>query len=197
MFPGDVLYLPKATIHYATTEPDQVSAHLTVSIDREQRTWQDIITNAALLTDQGPADMVADVLTDVTVRPIGMPWLMVPSYDPVVACQQLTQLVLGFEPWSLRTLLREASPSTTTRAWFASPEINTLLQRLGRCDNQLGPDAHGEMMNGLALLRTNSVEIKQRKRRGYATTVNCGNTCTCNSCSYNSCDDSCVSRASS
>jgi hypothetical protein len=187
LFTGDVLYLTKATIHYATTDPNQISAHLTVSIDREDRTWQDLVTAAALVTENPAADLVVDALKTAANTYPGMPWYMLPSPDHEQACQQLSELVLGFEPWSLRSLLR----STPTPAWVSSLETSRFLQQLGRCNNDLGNDINGIMLTGTSLVHHTSLEIKQRKRRAVVT-VNCGNTCICRTCNGNACD-TCVS----
>ena len=188
LFPGDVLYLPKAVIHFATTDPDQISAHLTVSIDRDHRTWQELITTAALVTDNVAAGLVQETLKEAANTYLGMPWYMLPSHDHEEACRQLTELVLGFEPWSLRSLLRSTKKNVE---WISPLATSQLLQQLGRCSNDLGKDLNGTMVTGKSLVHHTSLEIKQRQRRAVVN-VNCGNTCICRSCNGNSCDG-CVS----
>eukprot|EP00045_Choanoeca_perplexa_P018469 m.292733 g.292733 ORF g.292733 m.292733 type:complete len:3199 (-) comp17828_c0_seq1:4442-14038(-) len=183
---GDVLYLPKAVIHYATTDPGQVSAHLTISIDRDDRTWKGLVTTAALVTEHPAAGLVQEVLTKAENSPLGMPWYMLPSHDHTAACQQLTELVLGFEPWSLRSFLKHH------KTWMSSFSTDRLLQQIGRCDNQLGEDLHGKVLTNSKLVSNTSTEVKQRQRR-VRVTINCGNSCICRTCNGNSCDGSCDS----
>ena len=46
MAPGDVLYMPKGVVHYATTA-DSISFHLTIGLHRDNRQWVRSSTRAA------------------------------------------------------------------------------------------------------------------------------------------------------
>ena len=188
LFPGDVLYLPKAVIHFATTGPGQVSAHLTVSIDRESRTWQDLLTTASLMTGHPAAGLVQEVLLDAANTYQGMPWYEIPSHDHRRACQQLHKLVLGAQPWSLRSLLRQTKRASK---WMSPSATRSLLQQLGRCQSDIGEDLHGVMLAGRNLVHATSLKIKQRHRRALVS-FNCGNTCICRSCTGSGCNVGCV-----
>ena len=192
LFPGDVLYLPKAVIHFATTDPDQVSAHLTVSIDRAERTWQELITTAALVADSAAASLVQSVLSDAATTYLGMPWYMLPSHDHEKACEELTTLVVGAQPWSLQSLLQtDTGPAST---WISASTVRHLIQKLNNCDSEVGKDLHGAPLTGRALVHaTAKIKPGQRWRRAdtVPVSVNCGNTCVCRFCQGNSCDSLC------
>ena len=186
--PGNVLYLPKAVIHFATTDPGQVSAHLTVSINREGRTWQDLLTTASLMTGHPAAGLIQEVLLDAANTYLGMPWYAIPSHNHEVACQQLNKLVLGLQPWSLRSLLRHTKRASK---WMSPSATRSLLQQLGHCKSDIGRDHQGVMLAGRSLVHSTSLEIKQRQRRAVVS-VNCGNTCICRSCTGSGCTMDCV-----
>ena len=43
MEPGDVLYMPKGVVHYATTLNETESYHLTIGLHRENMQWLDVL----------------------------------------------------------------------------------------------------------------------------------------------------------
>eukprot|EP00730_Choanoeca_flexa_P007844 TRINITY_DN12401_c0_g1_i6.p1 TRINITY_DN12401_c0_g1~~TRINITY_DN12401_c0_g1_i6.p1 ORF type:complete len:2361 (+),score=333.61 TRINITY_DN12401_c0_g1_i6:340-7422(+) len=45
MQPGNVLYMPKGIVHYAVANDTEASSHLTIAIQRQGRTWMDVVNH--------------------------------------------------------------------------------------------------------------------------------------------------------
>ena len=132
--PGDVLYLPKSVVHFATTDPGVVASHLTISLSRSGRTWQEVVNGMCQMTGHPLCSYIQQVLNLHVATDQGVPWLdLVDADNP---CSELQQRVLGFHPSSLRSALE------TTRALLPSyikpQDIYQLLARLGKCASDLG-----------------------------------------------------------
>ena len=162
-------------------------SQLTFRIDRTDRTWQDLVSAAAFVTEDPAATLVDSTLALAANSYLGMPWYMIPPADHSLACKQLADLVLGFEPWSLRSLLQAGKENT----WLSTAVVSQLLQHIGQCSSELGEDTQGTVLTASTLLLNTSLSIKQRQRRTTSDPNACGATCTCSGCVGASCDGGC------
>jgi hypothetical protein len=134
MTPGDVLYLPKSVVHFATTDPGVVTSHLTISLTRKGRTWQDVVSGMCKLTGHPLCPYVQQVLDLHVATDQGVPWLELVDSD--TPCLELQQRVLEFHPSSLRSALENAR--ATLPSYTSMRDVQQLLARLSKCSSDLG-----------------------------------------------------------
>ena len=156
LVPGDFLYLPQGTIHFATTDPGVVSAHMTVSGERNNITWHERVVTSSIAINEELGDLVSALLSRSLLTPLGMPWHF-PATDPGNACVMLHEMVLGEEPWSLANLI-QTNLSTAEQGLVSNRDIRLHLRQLGSCRNtvrhrgqiltimQLAIEGDGELM---------------------------------------------------
>ena len=71
LVPGDVLYMPKGIVHYATAHAEGISTHVTVGLHREGALWKQVWPGvlAAALADVVPSDdALQAAVRDVLLR---------------------------------------------------------------------------------------------------------------------------------
>jgi len=134
MTPGDVLYLPKSVVHFATTDPGVVASHLTLSLSREGRTWQEVVNGMCQMTRHRLCPYLREVLNLHVAEDEGVPWLDL--VGAVAPCEELQQRILGFQPSSLRSAI--GSTTVIPPSYVSSSDIHQLLTRLGKCGSDLG-----------------------------------------------------------
>jgi len=209
MHPGDVLYLPKSMVHFATTEPDVVSAHLTMSIERSGRTWQDMVVGMCYMTGHPLCSYFDTVLQSHVRGEQGLPWLDLVDDHAQPVCDKLHQLVLSFHNSSLRSAL-SANAAGQGSSYASVRSKQQLLYRLGQCHAELGVGRNGASTVVQAVLQDPKRVIlpvhwppvfsrhilqafmparsSQRQRRDAPWTPPCSSTgCACNSCNAKSC----------
>lgn len=157
--PGDVLYLPKSVIHFATTDPGVVASHLTISLSRSGRTWQEVVKGMCELTGHPLCGYINILLDKHVSTDAGLPWLDL--VDGTLPCQTLQQLVLGFQPSSLRSALQAID---LTASYVNSRDIDVLLARLGSCSSELGVKK-GTVVQVLNVLTSRSEVCKYTRNR--------------------------------
>ncbi|EDQ88297.1 uncharacterized protein MONBRDRAFT_32951 [Monosiga brevicollis MX1] len=126
--PGDVLYLPKSTIHFATTSPNTTTAHITLSLERQGQSWIDLACT-----------VIESTLASLETSPSGLRWLELATFPTDEPCQMAQKRLLGFEKDSLRTLVAQDPQLSFT--YVTSKDILTTLQRLASCTASLGWDS--------------------------------------------------------
>ena len=141
LHPGDVLYMPKGIVHYATTRPNVSSTHLTIGLIRKGHTWQDVFQQQCLLTvGDASCRQLGKVLLEASSTPAGIVWnnLAAAPFDsqhPIAGavCRQLNVLVSSDHPAALRTLLT-ATPMVRRNTYEKpSRELLALLPDITEC----------------------------------------------------------------
>jgi hypothetical protein len=135
--PGDVLYMPKSIVHFATTNSNQTSAHLTVSIERKGRTWEDMARRACAVTGSPACAAVEALLAQVVQTADGLPWYQLASVpaegnSEAAVCARFGQLLLGFEAESLASQLERANGLQLL--WTSKADVLTVLRRMAACE---------------------------------------------------------------
>ena len=135
--PGDVLYMPKSIVHFATTNSNQTSAHLTVSIERKGRTWEDMARRACAATGSPACAAVEALLAQVVQTADGLPWYQLASVpaegnSEAAVCARFGKLLLGFEAESLASQLERANGLQL--GWTSKADVLAVLRRMAACD---------------------------------------------------------------
>jgi len=72
---GDVLYMPKGMVHYATTRANVSSTHLTIGLLRKGRTWRELFQRQCRLAESGRICQQFDgLLADFSTTAAGLVW---------------------------------------------------------------------------------------------------------------------------
>jgi hypothetical protein len=156
MTPGDVLYLPKSVVHFATTDPGVVASHLTISLMRKGRTWQDVVNGMCGLTGNTLCPYVQQVLKHHVSTEQGVPWLDL--VEAITPCSELRHRVLGFQPSSLRSALG-ATPSSPS--YTNTRDIHLLIYQLGQCSSELGVQEGGASLKVRHVLQSRETVRQQ------------------------------------
>ncbi|EDQ85702.1 uncharacterized protein MONBRDRAFT_38713 [Monosiga brevicollis MX1] len=152
--PGDVLYLPKSTIHFATTSPNTTTAHITLSLERQGQSWIDLVRRACAVLDNQACTVIESTLASLETSPSGLHWLELATFPTDEPCQMAQKRLLGFEKDSLRTLVAQDPQLDFT--YVTSKDVLATLQRLASCTASLGWDSQGREVTFEGLL-TNPV----------------------------------------
>lgn len=145
---GDVLYLPRGIVHFATTESNTTSAHLTVSMDAADRSWKDFVVAACVLTGDTQCEDIEKLIeiaidnnvvhwNELASRPTG-------STDFIeTTCMFLQNLLVGGgakeKGASLKSLKQiaememEMQMEKDLRRWYGRQYLVPLLQKLASC----------------------------------------------------------------
>ena len=184
---GDVLYMPKGIVHYATTRDNVTSTHLTVGLFRKGHTWRDIFSRQCRATNSDVVCQQLDrQLLAFSSTPAGLIWndLAAPNSlegSPLeIVCQQLNALVHGDHPAALSKLLIR-SPAEVIAYEKSSRELLALLPDVTACHDLTLVDLlhHAETHQELS-----------RARRGNSWTPPCRRSPTMCSASDCDCDSS-------
>jgi len=163
LHPGDVLYMPKGIIHYATTRANITSTHLTIGLFRKGHTWRDVFHRQCRLTaSDASCRQLNKLLLEVSSTPAGLVWndLAAAPFDdePLTGiCQQLNALVSGSHPSALSKLL--SKPLTKSNTYEQSArELLALLPDVTQCQatNLIDLLHHAETHEELTRVRRSS-----------------------------------------
>lgn len=132
--------MPKGTVHFATTEPSVVSAHLTFSLDRTDRTWKDVVLNSCLLTGDQRCHLIEKALDKISSTGKGYHWVQLASVPdgsthPAAGCSQLSEMVMGTHSTSLVNALGQLSGAHFQ--YTSRRSVLNLLNRLSDCNATL------------------------------------------------------------
>ncbi|EDQ86709.1 uncharacterized protein MONBRDRAFT_28039 [Monosiga brevicollis MX1] len=198
---NDILYLPKALIHFATTNDNITSAHVTYSIDRDEASWRDVIETACWQSQHPLCAVVSQVLAGLDHSALGLPWIQL-AHEPMggleTSCATANDLVRSYHPYSLRSLMK-AQTFSALPAYVTPHDMNMFLARLADCNATMGVDEKGHPVSMTQLIINRKAldllhPTPSRNRRDVAWTAPCnskGGVCT--GCNGRSCDDSCNS----
>ena len=186
LHPGDVMYMPKGIVHYATTRANVSSTHLTIGIIRTGHTWRDVFHRQCHVTvSDNSCRQLNKLLLEVSLTPVGLVWndlaarpFQEEAYEGI--CKYLNMLVSGDHPASLSKLLRKPLTKSNTYEQSAR-ELLALLPDVTQCQSSNLPDL---------LHHAETHEELTRARRSSSWTPPCrGSPLRCNSASGCDCDD--------
>ena len=138
LHPSDVLYMPKGIIHYATTRANITSTHLTIGLYRQGHTWGSLFQRHCQLAEfDHTCQQFRKLILKVSSTPTGLIWndlatapFAQNSFEGI--CHQLSALINGHHPASLRQLLGQPLHKVNTYESTAR-ELMQLLPRLAMC----------------------------------------------------------------
>ncbi|EDQ84448.1 uncharacterized protein MONBRDRAFT_12796 [Monosiga brevicollis MX1] len=141
LLPGDLLYIPKGVIHYATTGSVTGSTHLTVSIERLSHSWMMLFHRTCNVEhDHTLCEQLNELIENAaTSRPEALIWFdlaTAPLEEQPMAsiCQRLSYLVLGDHPASVLQLAQSATHKLN-RYTRSATQIRAALPSIIDCDN--------------------------------------------------------------
>jgi ribosomal protein L16 Arg81 hydroxylase len=183
--PGDVLYMPKGIVHYATTRANVSSTHLTVGIFRKGHTWRDVFDRQCHVTaSDNSCQRLNKLLLEVSSTRAGLVWndLAASPFEEEThagICKQLNVLVSGDHPAALSKLL--SKPVTKSNTYEQSArELLALLPDVTQCQRSKLVDL---------LHHAETHEVLTRARRSHSWTPPCRQSpLKCNSASGCDCD---------
>ncbi|EDQ86327.1 uncharacterized protein MONBRDRAFT_11172 [Monosiga brevicollis MX1] len=188
---GDVLYLPKGIIHYATTTESMGSTHITLSLERLTHSWLALFGRACGLgLDRATCQQYEDVLLTASLTPNGLAWLNLAAMpavesDPTTAvCERLNYLMLGDEPTSLVNLLADDHTRKLNMYARSNKDLRALLTTILDCS---APD---QVIFAMRQTHRDSIKRRETDHRPpcyYSSSCNDYSSCDCN----DNCDDNC------
>lgn len=135
MEPGDVLYLPRGVIHFATTGSRETSAHLTISMDALHRTWKDMFVSACSFLGHTLCSALDAAIEHSIVEFDDVVWLQLASSptgrrtdDVNSMCSYLSSLG--------QSLLRSFSALPKYMYWLTNYDFQRLIAQLSACDSE-------------------------------------------------------------
>jgi hypothetical protein len=136
---GDVLYMPKGIVHYASTRDNTTSTHLTLGLDREGHTWRHVFRRQCQLAEaDASCQQLEKLILNASLTATGLVWndmATAPfSKEPSeTICQQLTALITGNHPAALRQLLKAQPIRKANTYETTARELLRDLPRLAIC----------------------------------------------------------------